>query len=136
MQSRMLSDLKFTPRCKHGVDLSEEKSCPQCKSLWDNLDHDEDYELENFFKRGIATIAGSRGRIKELEKQLERALNQSPIVTCASCDEPMRTVQSRVRDVSAPFHLAFVKEATEVKYVCPTPHCDRVVWVAKLKGLL
>lgn len=130
------NEINFTPRCKHGFDLSKGKTCPSCVGLWEQGFPDEVYDLENFFRKGLETLAGQRGRIKELEKQLERALTQAPIVTCAFCDAPMSTVQSRVRDVSAPFHLAFVKEATEVKYVCPTPHCDRVVWVAKLKGLL
>lgn len=123
-------------KCKHGVELGVEKSCPMCKSLWEDYEDAQDqeaYELENFFRHGIETIVGQRGRIKELEKQLERALNQSPVVTCAFCNEPMGTVQSRVRDVSGPFGLTEQLNCTEVKYVC---QCDRPVWVAKLKGLV
>jgi hypothetical protein len=118
--------------CKHGVDLTQ-RECFMCKSLVPPTP-DEAQELEDFFKKGIETIQGQRGRIKELEKKLKQSLEQTPIVYCGGCKETMGTCESRTRTEHTPYGATAYRAIEEVNYYCKT--CGGNVWVSKLKGLI
>lgn len=87
---------------------------------------DEAYELENFFKKGIETIAGQRARIKELEQKL----TMCPVVWCASCERKMETFRDRDHQSITDYDKGAHRE---VAYRCPNRHCHTVVWVRKLR---
>ena len=114
--------MNTTARCKHGVCLNSPDHCPSCESLW-NADQQE---LEDFFRKGIETIAGQREAIKKLEQALE----QSPVVWCASCETKMQTFRQREHTSIATFEKGSHRE---VAYVCPTRGCHSAVWVRKLR---
>lgn len=119
-----------TTKCKHGIELTN-TPCPVCKSLWNKDTADENYELEYFFRKGIETLAGQKGRIHELEKKLHQTCHQTPRVTCHGCHKQMSTQTSRTRVNPNAEVEGTSNEVEEVLYLCPT--CGHQVWVAKLK---